>query len=501
VNVQAMTAPAASPDGQDEAHPRLHGRALFFVRLAWVAVTLLAIGLFIASLPSAFQYLHTVCTAAKCAEGQLTPQRVQALRYLGLSVDFYASYLVGIAIVVAATFLAIATVIFMRRSDDRLALLGALTLAVFGLVTFPEITAPLQADQPILWLPVQLVTAVGSISFLIFFYVFPDGRFVPRWTRWLALLWIVREALRYLFPNSPFDPGTWPEPIGSLTFLGFLVSVLFVQVYRYRRVSGPLQRQQTKWVVFGVTVALGGFILVGLASGNVTFLTQNVLGSLIAITAQALFILLIPLSIGIAILRHRLLDIDILINRTLVYVPLTGILAGLFAASIVLSQKLFIALTGQQSDAATVLTTLIVVAAFDPIKNGLQHLVDQRFKEAPDPSKELKVLGEQMRLVLQVIDIEQITRRVLEKATLAFDARSGAVYLEEDGKLKMSHTTGEWNGEAKLSVPLQSNGVQLGRVALGARRNGMDYTSQDRETFQEIVDLMARAIALAGYVK
>ena len=113
----------------------------------------------------------------------------------------------------------------------------------------------------------------------------------------------------------------------------------------------------------------------------------SVLVSMIVNAAILLLLSLIPISLMIAILRYRLWGIDLLINRTLVYVPLTAILAGIFAACISLSQKLSAALTGQQSDAATVLTTLIVVAAFDPLKHGLQQLVDKRFKETPDAAE------------------------------------------------------------------------------------------------------------------
>jgi len=111
----------------------------------------------------------------------------------------------------------------------------------------------------------------------------------------------------------------------------------------------------------------------------------------------ALAFLLFPLSIGIAILRYHLYDIDIIIRRTLVYVPLTAILAGVFAASIKLTQALFAGLAGTQSEATTVLTTLIVVAAFEPLKGWLQRMVNARFKEGPDPEQRWKDYGQQVR--------------------------------------------------------------------------------------------------------
>jgi hypothetical protein len=205
----------------------------------------------------------------------------------------------------------------------------------------------------------------------------------------------------------------------------------------------------------------------------------------------------IPIAVGIAILRYRLYDIDLIINRTLVYVPLTGIVTGLYSASVALFQKLFQALTGENSDAAIVISTLILASLFTPMKNGLQSLVDRRFKEESDSTRKLKALGEQARSVLEVVDAEQATRRLLDEATPAFGATGGAISLWQGGKLKLVHTSGQWNdGDPKISVPLEHDGKQLGLLQLGPRRSGSEYTEQDRETLQEVTGLVAGTISL-----
>jgi len=112
--------------------------------------------------------------------------------------------------------------------------------------------------------------------------------------------------------------------------------------------------------------------------------SQGVLYMLASRTILYVCLLMTPVAYAISITRYRLWDIDIIINRALVYVPLTGIVAGLYAASTAFLQKLFLTFTGQQSDAAIVLTTLIIASTFTPIKNGLQRIVDKRFKPAPD---------------------------------------------------------------------------------------------------------------------
>jgi hypothetical protein len=203
----------------------------------------------------------------------------------------------------------------------------------------------------------------------------------------------------------------------------------------------------------------------------------------------------LPIVIGISILRYRLWDIDIIIRRTLVYLPLTAILAGVFAASIRLLQTLFSPLSGQ-SGTATALTTLIVVAAFDPVKGWLQRLVDTRFKEVSNPEGRLEAYAEQVRAFVQMNDGVASARRLLEETLAVFDAKDGAVYLSMEGGLQLVHTLGPWQNAPEILIPIEHQGSQLGRLALGARRNGRPYGPQDRELLRETSNAVAAAIAL-----
>jgi hypothetical protein len=178
----------------------------------------------------------------------------------------------------------------------------------------------------------------------------------------------------------------------------------------------------------------------------------------------------------------------------LVYVPLTAILAGIFAASITLSQKLSAATTGQSSDAATVLTTLVVVAAFTPIKERLQTLVDRRFREAPDAIKELKAFGEHVRSRVSPVENRHIMRRLVDVAVKAFGAIGGAAYWGTDLQADPIYTSGEWKNEVGLSAPLETNGKKLGTVSLCARRSGAGYTALEREALGETAEVVAAAI-------
>jgi hypothetical protein len=125
-------------------------------------------------------------------------------------------------------------------------------------------------------------------------------------------------------------------------------------------------RQQLKWVAAAVAV-FATSLIVSIATGIDTF---------------AWVLPVMPLAVGIAILRYHLYDIDMLIARALVYIPLTAVLAGAYAASVALFQRIFVSLTGQSSDAAIVITTLILASLFTPVRKALENAVDRRFRPA-----------------------------------------------------------------------------------------------------------------------
>jgi hypothetical protein len=230
---------------------------------------------------------------------------------------------------------------------------------------------------------------------VLFFYLFPDGRFVPRWTRWLALVWIVGVMIPSTFLPDRFLPILGHPLAYAFLGAGFTGTTLFAQAYRYRRVSSPTQRQQTKWVVFGFVMALGGASVVALLD---LVVPQGVLASLVGTTFFYLFTLLIPLSIAVAVLRYHLYGIDTLINRTLVYGSLTATLIALYFGGIVVLQRIFVLLTGEQSTLAVVASTLLIAALFTPLRRRIQGFIDRSFyRRKYDARKTLEAFSVRLR--------------------------------------------------------------------------------------------------------
>src|SRR5215216_7994703 len=316
----------------------LRGRWLLLARAAWVAGAVATQGAFVISVPARYAQLAHPNAGARAA-----------LAELGLSAGGYALYNVTLDTVFVSVFAVVATVIFWRRSNDPVALLVATMLVVWGplnglLVLTPSATAGM---YPVLQITVgSALTFVGYMTWMLFFYLFPSGRFVPRWTRWLALCWVLFCGT-WIF--TPFGPPSWPLPIFNVAILILWGSFPVAQLYRYVRASDRTQRQQTKWVVFGVAVAIAGTLRTIFTVGAAVDLPPRDVGPrMLSMLLMDAFVLFIPLSIGVAVLRARLFDIDVVINRTLVYGSLTATLVALYFVGIVVLQRVFVALTGQR---------------------------------------------------------------------------------------------------------------------------------------------------------
>jgi hypothetical protein len=384
--------------------------------MSWAAVAVLAVGLFVAGIPAEFALLQVPCPTLRCPTGQLPPAGLRALQDLGLSTGSFAAYSVAMDVLFAAVCVAVAALIYLRKSDDRMALFVSVALLTFGTATFTFTMAALAAQHPTWEIPVAFLHFLGAASFGLFLYLFPDGRFVPRWTRWVALVWIGWQLAEHFFPSWVSDPNAWQSLTETVVVSGALGTAIYSQIHRYRYVSNPTQRQQIKWVVFGISVALAGFFGILLALGSSGADTPTSPGELAAYLLGYTFfgylvVLLIPVSIGIAVLRHHLFDVDALINRTLVYGSLTALLALVYVGSVVLLQAIFRTLTGQDTQLTIVVSTLAIAALFNPLRRRIQGFIDRRFYRSKyDARKTLEAFSAKLR---DETDLDALTSEVV----------------------------------------------------------------------------------------
>jgi hypothetical protein len=276
-------------------------------------------------------------------------------------------------------YLIMALLIFWRRSNDRLALLVSLALALTGVHFISGANEEAMAVPALSSLNlILLVLDVTSLTLVV--CLFPDGRFVPRWLRWPALVGTAVMILSGILLPAPYIvPGT-DIPSYVLVTLTMLLIGVAAQIYRYRQVSTSVQRQQTKWVVLGFCGILVTMIIYGslYPVNPALFETEN-LGSYIILPIFFAFLLLLPGGFMLAMLRYRLWDVDFLINRTLVYGAVTVFLIIDFVVTFfILRWLLQLVLGPGQEVIAAILPTALTVGLFNPARKRFRDFVDRR---------------------------------------------------------------------------------------------------------------------------
>jgi len=396
--------------------------------MVWILVVVLALGLFVASMPSYFAYLHTLSATPTTDIGaQLARQDVQQLQDAGLSINFYAWYSVILNGIFVLVYSLIGLILFLRKSENRMALFASFTLVVFSIEAI-NLNA-VQTLPSIGNAAGMVLNLLGSLSISLFFLLFPSGRFEVRWIRWLAVVqvfyWTVNSILSYTTTLSIVNV------LLGILFLLLAGSLIVVQVYRYRRLSTTLERQQTKWVVWGTALGLGGYLL-GILVVFVLLrevFTVNVVIFLLCATFVDGLLLLFPISIAIAILRSRLWDIDRLINRTLVYGTLTVMLALLYFGSIIGLQALLRDIIHANNSVAIVVSTLLIAALFQPLRHRIQAIIDRRFyRRKYDAARTIAAFSVTLR---NEVDLTQLSEHLVAVVEETMQPKSLSLWLRD----------------------------------------------------------------------
>ena len=503
--------------GPENAAPALRGRWLTLARAGWAALVAVNLGLFFAAIPALY------------AQRGAPPEDVLVgLAQLDIPEGLYAAYVTVVLAVLGLGCFVVAAVVAWHRSADPVALFISLFLVLLGGPNHPNVQA-LAGAYPALDPLFKLSWGLLCSSLILFIFIFPNGRFVPRWMRVPAGLFIVGTFVALLFgEGSLAEP---PQALGLILITALLAGTV-AQIYRYRRTSSPEERQQTKWVVFGIAVAVAvlvGSILV------VPLFTQPGLPALLYsvanVTIVTLASLLIPLSIGIAILRYRLWDIDLIINRTLVYGALTACVVGLYVLVVGGAGAL---LQVRGNLLVSLLAAGLVAVLFAPLKDRLQHGVNRLiYGERDDPYAVLSRLGQRLETTLTP---EAVLPAIVETVAKALRLPYVAIWLADGDALHLGAAHGEAPKEkiaedvgametlrrypdglkpadldpssaygavlaqsgTALVLPLTHRGELVGALCLAPRSPGEDFTPADRRLLR---DLATQAGAAAHAVR
>ena len=524
----------------------LRGTQLRLARSAWAVTVLLGL-VFLAGLEPA-RTLQLRGLAADNAAG---------LAALGLSQTAFVNYLTALDLLLFVVFAAVGILIFLRKSDNWLT-----TVVSFGIIlqgaamTRPEDSfGAALPDWRLFAVGLTCLIAICSITCLV---LLPDGRFVPRYTQPLTVFWAACTVARYVFfpqfarPDGrpmagAVDPGPWVSLLILILALGGFITAGIAQVQRYRQLTDATQRQQIKWYVFGLALAVVGIVLFQLPAIFVPAVrtpgVPRVLYALLGVPAFYFSTMMVPTTLALALLRYRLWEVDTVINRSLVYGALTGALLLVYFVSVAAFQWLFEALTGQQSNLAVVGSTLAIAVLFQPLRQRLQATIDRRFYRRTVNFRQ--AFTEFAREVRTIIDLPELLRALVDRTSDLLDITHGGVFLRQNGSvadrfepLRLAEARNWPDGEAEqlpaltgdrawptqlrkleagrvvrqrddhrlpLLVPLLAlrredrslRPMLLGVLAVGPQRSGRGYTREDAANLMGLADQAGTAIYVA----
>jgi signal transduction histidine kinase len=394
----------------------------------------------------------------------------------------------------AAVYFAVALIVRYRSAPDSMGLICSYVLVLFacGVVGPVPWIVYGHADlwgSPALTAAGRLSTPLGLYAFGLFFCVFPSGRFAPRWLRWVALAAGGSLAAGVvLAATGSVDTGS---NIIQNTGLGFLIVDVVAQVYRYRRVSSPAQRQQVKWVLLGLA---GAVALVGVnqlvwtgvprAVAN-SALAQNLDG---AITWQLAFTL-IAAGIGVAVLRYRLWDVDLVINRALLYAGLTAAVVVIY---VLVVGYLGRALRTETSLWMSLVATGVVAVVIQPLRGLLQRGINRlTYGQRDEPYAVVTELG---RRLATSVDHQPLASAVqILAAALKLSYVAIAVHSGEDTVIAARYGQA---AEDPLALPLEYQSAEVGQLLAG-RRLGGPLTPRDIELLRDLARQIGPAVHAA----
>lgn len=426
----ALTPPPASGRAQE---PVLANPWLTIGRVIWAIVVVAAIASYAASASRAGRAL--------LLESSVEDSFAALARFI--SYPSFARLILASRYFVLTMYLATGLFIFWRRSNTTMGLVASLEVILLPLIaglggqppSYTEtVSFAFSGIKPLLdtFLSVALV-----VTSLLFMGLFPSGRFPSRRLRQATIGMFALLAVLMLL--SLAMPTSWSEGISLIGWAGFLVISLVAvtialggAVYRYFRLSNATEKQQTR-LVLASFAALG--LWTAFVAGATPFRSWDSRAApfaLFQIFGGVAVASLVPLSIAWAITRYHLWDIDVVVRRTLVYTLLTGILLAIYLVSIVVLQRLFTAVTGQDSTLATILSTLLIAALFLPLRRQIQNLIDRRFfRRKYDAAKVLEGFATTCR---DETDLDKLTAELLRVIQETMEPEHLSLWLrEEDG--------------------------------------------------------------------
>lgn len=461
----------------------------------WLTVVLAFLTLYALDLYLSYAMISRPCEGQSCHYQAVGSAEAQVLAKWGLSPQVYALYMLGITVISVAVFCALALIMVWRLYPRLEAFLFSAMLVIIPTTTITSFDV-VSAEYPGWAAPINLLFILGLAATIYFFLVFPNGRLAPRASLGLPVLMIAANLAHQSVDS--LNSYIW------FAYLPLFFAILVVVVHRYRRLFDRTERQQTRWVILGCAFFLAGvpvwayiFDLAKPAPGQ-----ERLLLFMGGWTLTNLLMLALPGTIFAAILRYRLWDIDLILRKTLVYALLTALLVGIYSGIVALLQNIFAANTGQNSQLANVISTLIIAALFQPARERLQRAVNRLFfGDRDDPYVVLSKLGEQLQeTVAPDQTLTAITATLCQALKLPY---VGILLQDAEGNRSIAASSGKKSAMVR-EWPLRFQGLPVGWLVVAPRDPEEIFTPQEERLLADVAShagAAARAAQLASILQ
>jgi len=454
--------------------------------LSWILVASLHVILLGFDLVRDYPRILTVCEGplgmfGGCDQLAVSAAEVAVLASWGMSLQHYAIYMLFLVVLGQLIYLSLGLLILWQQGMNRLGLTVSLALIV---ITFSMYSGgdEFGSIHPNLFVPGLVAGLIGPIIMVTFIYLMPNGRFFPRWA---YIPWLCSVLL--LFPltllNVVFSLPNWAGSLVNAAGVGSVLLGIATQMYRYVKEANSVERQQTKWAIFGVVVLAATVLLWVPVFGGVLSIPSGRTRLLANISTWTLIYLgqyFLPIAITIAILRYKLWNIDVIINRTLVYGGLT-LMVVLIYGLIVGGLSLFFQTAG--SLPISLIATALIAIAFQPARERLQRSVNRfMFGQRDDPYAVLSHLSQQLQTT--AVPTETLTS-IVETIAATLKLPYAAIELvEQDAQIGQA-AVGEPLGET-VELPLRYQKETVGRLIVSPRAPGEKFTAKEEQLLADI---------------
>ena len=461
------------------------------VRLLLLVEAGVGLALLAGGVPARLSQLRTVCMEDVCPALTLVPADVAYLAELGISPAAYAVYQTALEAILVVPVAILWFVLFRRNAHTWIGVLACMALVYLG-VSLGNIAWAWAEAHATVALIYGLLGEFAGTALVLFLFLFPDGRMVPRWVRiciGVELFVILPYGIVRLFLPDSAALGSVDAAELALE-LTLIVLAVVAQVIRYRRLDSSVQRQQTKWVVMGIAALISSILLWFVTMEFAPFdpgaprVTWNLLGMPLLTALAAAF----PVALGLAILRYRLWNVDLIINRTLVYGTLTLLLIALYSLIVVALSNV---LHNEDSFLVSLVATGVVAVAFQPLRMRMQDGFNRwLFGERDDPAGVLTRLTSQ----LEAADSSgSLLSSLVETIATSLKLPYVALYLQEGESERLAVAKGEHGAEVE-AIPLFYQQDRVGNLVVAPRSPGEALSAADRSLLSAIARLTATTV-------